>query len=108
MFKLINENPIVTWPVTIAIPADQGKVLKAKCKLTFELIDDDEFSELAAMGDDVLLQRVVSGWQDVGDEDGKPLPFSEENLRRFSKRAYVRRSIFAAYQKANTGTAEKN
>lgn len=109
MFKILKEAPKCWWPVTINQPIDGGKVKKIKCKVQFNLFNDDEYQELLDKNNDKeMAMALIADWDGVGDENGNKIEASEENKQAFCKIAYVRRAIFNAYAKASIGAPEKN
>lgn len=62
------------WPVPVYIPTDGGSWDKQTLDLEFLRITR---SELENIKDNVaLLKKVVKGWFNYTDEDGKPIPYS--------------------------------
>lgn len=128
MFREMTEEEAssIKWPVDINIPKSGGGVNKEKMVCHFNIIDDDEYKELANSDDPDrnILRRVLGGWGEskkVGDtektihgfydHDGNHLEFSEENRERLIKISYARVSIVNAYifmRTGNKSAARKN
>lgn len=108
MFKLAQVKTI-KWPVDVQIPLDGGRVSKQRFTAEFEILPSDEYSRAIDEGD--VLDRVVRGWSDdVQNEAGEPLPFSEEAKAAMLKISYVRVALLRAYLDACAGkeAARKN
>lgn len=54
---------------------------------------------------DELLLRVLVGWDEVNDMDGKPLPFSEEARAKMLRFAWNRLGLYAAWRASNNPEA---
>lgn len=98
MFKLEKE-PRFWWHVDIHMPTGQTKTVIA-CELEFRAGPLPE-------GEGDWLTRRVTGWKDVGDQDGNPLPFTPENLASFLAIDYVRTSVANAYVRAVDGAVQR-
>lgn len=117
MFRL-EESHEFDWPVEIRKPVgvdEQGRPRFETHRFTarFKALPIDEAAGAMEEGGDEprqpLLERVFVGWgDDVQDEDGKPLPFTVENLRRLLRIGYVGAAVTEAYFRAITGRVEKN
>jgi hypothetical protein len=109
MFKLIAKNHVKHWPAKAQFATNDGVVQAVNFYLDLVLIPTNEFNALARLGDDALLQQVITGWDDIGDEDGNPLEFNQENLIAASRNGAFARAALSAYVQASSGqAAEKN
>lgn len=108
MFKLMEPHEPCDWPVTVFVPQHQGKVAKANFTASFRFLASDEFQELAGQGDTMLLERVLVGWDQVKDEAGEDLPYSDEARARMLQITYVRKALVLAYGEFIQGRAAKN
>lgn len=112
MFK-IEKPKEITWPVTVSVPRDGGNTVKATFTGKFKLLPNAEFNAIYTNGgnDEDLARNVMTGWgNDVSDEDGNTMEFSEENLNQLASIPYVRNAIVAAYLELSQGkkAAAKN
>jgi hypothetical protein len=112
MFQLKRDRTF-SWPVDVEVPADGGAFAKQRFTARFKEVSGDRLVELAKArpgeGDVHILREVVVGWgEDVQDEDGSPLPFSEETLGRMIAVPYVRLALLRTYAEAIGGLLEKN
>ena len=71
------------WPVTVEEPADGGVFYDSSFDAVFKRVPRSEFQKLADKGDLDLLKAVMTGWEGIEDEDGKPLPFSQAAMKEF-------------------------
>ena len=107
MFKLKSKLS-VQWPVVINMPIDGGKTQAIECSASLKILPQDEFDSFAKKGDAQLLEKVVTGWDGIANEDGQPLTFSPENLKQLTAIPYVRQGLLKAYLDASSGIAAKN
>lgn len=113
MFKLAQQRSI-EWPVTVNIPVDGGKTQKAKFTGEFLVLSQDEIDAVVLGRDERgrvdLLDVVLTGWRDdVRNEAGEELPFTDENKAALIGIPYVRAGLFAAYGEIQNGRgARKN
>lgn len=106
MFKLVTEAKTVTWPVTVGIPQEGGKVQKATFEVEFEVLATEETEAVVGAGGD-LLDRVVKGWKpgQVKDSEGNDIAFSDEAKKQLLNVSYVRTGMFTALGEINSGRA---
>lgn len=107
MFTVIN-NPIVWWPVIISVPVDGGKTSDHEISLQLEILDEDEYNEIAIKGEKAILKHVIKGWKHIDDIDGKAMKFTPENLDVLLKKSFVHRSFMIGYVNAAIGVVVKN
>lgn len=107
-FKIAQKKTI-TWPVTVSIPQDGGKVVKSTFTGEFLHLSKDEIDALNAEGRD-LLDAVLTGWKGVTTEDNSELEFNDETKKNFLGVTYVRAGLFSAYAELQNGreAARKN
>lgn len=103
MFKIAAKRTL-TWPVTVSIPQDGGKTTKATFKADFEVLGQDELLDITNEGKDVL-ERVLTGWEGVADENGAEIPFNAEAKAQLLQIQYVRQALYAAYGELQNGRA---
>jgi hypothetical protein len=119
MFKLVKER-LVWWPVTVAVPADDGNVEEQSFSLRFRVRDVDGNRDLLAStpaigpGDaggqqlsesyaDFVLQ-LATDWKDVAPEDSdEPLPFCRPNLIEVMKVQGTFMAVLEAYRSCSLG-----
>lgn len=99
----------VEWPVTVHIPQDGGKTLKARFTALFVLLDQPDLDDASKSGDSAFIERVLVGWgDDVQDEQGRALPFSPEARNALARKPYIARAISRAYMECISGIDAKN
>ena len=91
------------WPVTVEEPADGGVFDESTFDAVFKRVPRSEFQELADKGDHDLLKAVMTGWEGIEDEDGKPLPFSQVAMKEFADDPYWIRGVLKAYTETFEG-----
>jgi len=119
MFKLARRNEVL-WPVIIQVPVDHG-TSPVEIDIRYRLLSrseartleertrtdgTDAFSALDAL--DTELASRITGWDRVGDEDGKPAPFSPEALRALLDLPYAYTAIRDGLFNASNGALAKN
>lgn len=106
MFK-IEKPKSIKWPVTVSIPRDGGNTTKATFTGEFKMISSAEFNAIYNSNggnDEDLIRNVMTGWgDDLCDEFGSPMEFSEENLNTIAAVPYIRAGIVAAYLELSQG-----
>ncbi len=109
MFKLIAKNHVKHWPAKAQLAIGNGEVQSFEFHLDLVLIPTNEFNKISRLGDDAILQQVITGWSDMGDEDGNPLEFNQDNLVAASRNSAFAKAALNAYFQASSGqAAEKN
>jgi len=109
MFK-IDQNPTFTRRVEIKVPADGGHE-RQDFNVTFRALPDAEieaFDMRTTVGEREFLSAAVTHFDDVEDEDGKALPYSDSLRDRLIGLAYVRVALINAYTAAMIGARVKN
>lgn len=119
MFKLVKER-LVWWPVTVAVPADDGNVEEQSFSLRFRVRDVDGNRDLLANAPaigrndagekqlsetyaDFVLQ-LATDWKDVALEDAHELlPFCRPNLIEAMKVPGAFMSVLEAYRSCSLG-----
>jgi hypothetical protein len=111
---------IVSWPVSIEVPADDGAVQVDKVKISFQILEAEVANGLlypsrdqvlSAMVDGLdadttvaFLSRVIVGWHEPDFGQG----FSPEGLTRLLAYPFARNALFKAYGEAAQGRRAKN
>lgn len=107
MFKLLDQEE-VWWPVNVPVPANQGKTTTHKIQLKFivpEQKDIDAAISKGKGGQIEALKKAIIDWRDVGDEQGKELPFNKTMLNKLLQKAYLRQVAYEALMDCATGGA---
>lgn len=109
MFK-IDQRPTFTRRVEIKVPAGGGHEMQ-DMSVTFRVLPDEEieaFDTRTTVGEREFLAVAVTNFEDIEDEDGKPLPYSDSLRDRLIGLAYVRVALINAYHAALMGVRVKN
>jgi hypothetical protein len=109
MFKLVNLKS-VKWPVEVHTPRDGGETVKGTFNAEFRILDNDEFAAIYDHGgkDVDMIKKTCIGWdQKLCDENGDPIPFSEEQLDLVLNKPYVRNAFVTAYIDCSSGKAAR-
>jgi len=104
----VMKNPVVWWPLVIKVPIDGGETSDHEVSLQLEILNEDEYDEIAVMGEKAILKRVIKDWKHIDDVDKKPLKFTSENLAMLLKKSFVHRSFMVGYLNAAIGVVVKN
>lgn len=116
---LASKNPVVRWPVVIPVPTDGGDIVNHEIQMDFEVIPLDELANAAPdAGLDLetaardaterFMLDVVKGWDGVEDENGDPIQFTDEALKRLFRLPYAQVAIVRAYLDCIQGRKAKN
>lgn len=117
MFKLVKERQ-VWWPVTVAIPADDGNVDEQTFSLKFRVRDVDGNRELLASAPAMasgdaeekplsetyadFVGQLATDWKDVEDEHA-PLAFNHSNLVDVMNVPGAFMAVLEAYRSCSLG-----
>jgi len=103
MFKFLA-NPTFSWPVLVRTP-QAGNVVESRFTATFVLLPQAERDRLGVTGEgtDELLRRSLIGLDGVVNDDGIPLPWSDDLTRLLVANPWVRRGLVEAYSEALAG-----
>lgn len=97
---VIDDDPIVDWPVTVKVPTDGGEFTEYQFSVSMRVLAPKEYEQLfdAAPGtvkDDEgldhkisevvalnapIFQRLITGWQGVNDRVGNAVAYTPEKL----------------------------
>lgn len=89
---VLAEDPTVQWPVTVALPADGGKVAEYRFLATIRVLPESGYEELLGNPPEEsslaeilarnaeLLPQLVVGWSGPKTSQGIAVPFSAETL----------------------------
>lgn len=105
-FKLQTGPMVAEATVKVHHPVDGESTFKAQ----FLILKHSEYQKLIeSKKDDVdVIQKIVTGWSEVVNDDGNEVPFSKEALRQLCEYVFVRTGIMRAYTDLHVGFAAKN
>jgi hypothetical protein len=109
MFK-IETRKTYTWPVTVQVPCDGGKYVKATFTAEFTALPQDQIDRLVRDGDadSNIATECLAGWSGVQDEDGSDLPYSDEARTKLLNISFVRAAVVGAFFESLSGARRKN
>jgi len=123
MFKIIS-SPRAWWGVSFLGVEEDGKVITNTIEMRFHIHDEDTHRSI--MADAALLGvmeadlevatlsekaaafvlKIADDWRGVGAENGEPLPWTPENLRRLLNVPNVIGAVLSAYVACRAGAGE--
>lgn len=107
MFKVTSE-PVFTHEVKVMVPVDGGFEAQT-FKARFRVMDVEQLSDVQDEGGQkAVLQKVVAGMEDLVDEAGEPMPYSDDLRDRLIGVPFVRIALFTAYLRGVTKAPEGN
>jgi len=95
------------WPVEVKKPSEQspGEFDTHNFIIKFKRLKKSELVKFEAEQDYGALKKIIAGWDQIEDEEGKAIPFTDKNLRDFSEDVDFVAGVVAAftdfYQNAN-------
>ena len=93
----------VKWPVKVEEPADGGTFDTSTFTAVFKRLPRSKFEKLADRGELDLLQAIMVGWEEIQDETGKAVTFTQAALKEFADDPYWIRGVLNAYTETYKG-----
>lgn len=112
MFKLAT-NDHYKEKVTVEIPQDLGKTAKGSFIVHFKTLNRDRIEELAqdmnagSLSESEVLREVVVGFEDVQDEDGQAMEYSEHTRDKLLNIQYVHTAVMKAFLGSLAGKQDR-
>ena len=111
MFK-ISQEATYKWPVTVHIPRDGGKFVKATFTAEFMALPQDKIDSVledirAGDRDADFATECLVGWSGVQDTDGSDLPYSDEAKGKLLNMSYVRNAVVTDFFESISGGAAR-
>jgi len=119
----LTQSPTYRWPIKITIGGDCEPVTFT-FKAVFNRLSSSRINQLVEasnakqrgeeidpeidLSDVELLDELMSGWEDVVDEDGNPEPFTPSSLARLAELATAPTQILEQYAASLRGAKAKN
>ena len=107
MFRLADPTETYPTPVTIEVPAADGKTAPQTLICHFRLLPADEIQPLFK-DDQAFLSGILGDWEAIEDHTGKPLAFNPKNIARLSRIGYFTRGVVDGYLRFVAGLPAKN
>lgn len=109
MFRIV-ERPEFTHEVPVQVPVDGGwktEKLKARFRiLPDEELDTGDLTQVEASKE--YLRRIIVRLEDLADEAGQPLDYSDEVRERVLALPYARLALMRAFSLAQVKAREGN
>lgn len=101
--KTVDEKTVM-WPVKARMPKDNGRFEVLEFKAKFKLLAKSAIDAMRDLPDADLLREVVVGWDEqVVDDTGQPVPFSDEARAIMLEPVWLRVALNDAFNEANRG-----
>lgn len=95
----ITDTPEFTHIVRVQTPVDGGhREDTFKCR--FRVVEDDESAGFTVDAVKTHLRRLIVSMEDLADENGKPIPYSDEVRDRVLNLPHARIALLRAYRDA--------
>lgn len=119
---VINQNPVIKWPVKVVLPADGGVEQTAELVAHIRLLPPERYEELTKVETPGSLSQAleqgcealsafVADWESVRDPKGAAVPYSPEALRTAVTGPggnYVSHAFWKAVHEVHLQGREKN
>ncbi|MFD1914113.1 hypothetical protein [Halodurantibacterium flavum] len=102
----ISKNPEFTHKVRVRVPVDGG-YSDQEFKARFRVLPWDEVEKLDRNPTEQLRQIWI-GWEDIADDQGVPVPYSDAVRDQLAALLYVRVALLSAYSDAISGARRGN
>tara|TARA_R100000152_G_C6744171_1_gene167875 strand:+ start:660 stop:992 length:333 start_codon:yes stop_codon:yes gene_type:complete len=105
--KKISAYP---WPVEIKKPSETtpGEFETSTFIIKFKRLKKTELVKFEAEQDYGALKKIIVGWSQIQDEDGKDIPFSDKELKAFSEDVDFVAGVVQAFSAFYQNAQEKN
>lgn len=92
-FRITSTDKPIAWPIKVKLPIDGGGYTEVQFTGLFKRLGMSEYdlimnahkvlvdTETANEANAITFSKLLDGWSDVQDTEGKPLPFSLESLK---------------------------
>lgn len=97
MFRLPRPDEVFPTQCTVKSPKG-AETVEAVCTLHYLCLASDEARKLSIQGNAPFLRKVLVGWgEEIHDEAGEPIPFTEANRERMIGVPYFAACAVDAY-----------
>lgn len=97
-FKIVK-NPTFIHTVPVMVPVDGGHV-EQTLKAQFRVVPQDELVDhnlATPEGSERYCRAIVADFADIEDEDGQPMPMSDEVRSRLFRTPFVQIALIRSY-----------
>ena len=96
-----KKTKVYSWPVQVKTPSETeiGEFDTTEFTGKFIRLSRSELSDFESATEYEALKIVLVGWEDVNEEDGKPVEFNNKNLKEFSEDIDFVAGVLDAFKK---------
>ena len=106
-----KKNKTFKWPVVVREPSetDAGVYEENEFIAIFKRLKVSEYQKAAENKTEFeMLKMMLVGWENMKEEDGQDIAFSNQNLKEMMEDAYWLRAVSDAYTKSLMDEKVKN
>ena len=96
-----KKSKVYSWPVEIKTPSENkiGEFDTTSFTGRFVRLSRKELDSFESASEFEALKKVLVGWEDVNEEDGTPIEFSDKVLKEFSEDIDFVAGVLEAFKK---------
>ncbi len=96
-----KKTKVYPWPVEVKTPSESnlGEFDTTTFTGKFKRLTRKELDEFESSSEFDALRKVLVGWEDVSEEDGTPIEFSEKVLKEFAEDIDFVAGVLDAFKK---------
>ena len=106
-----KKNKTFKWPVIVREPSenDAGVFEESEFIAIFKRLKLSEYKKAADNKTEFeLLKMMLVGWENMKEEDGKDIPFNNQNLKDMMEDSYWLKAVSASYTESLIEDKVKN
>ena len=96
-----KKTKVYPWPVEVQTPSETeiGEFNTTSFTAKFVRLSRKELDSFESATEFEALKKVLVGWEDVNEEDGTPIEFSDKVLKEFSEDIDFVAGVLEAFKK---------
>tara|TARA_B100000900_G_scaffold341526_1_gene304612 strand:- start:494 stop:826 length:333 start_codon:yes stop_codon:yes gene_type:complete len=96
-----KKTKVYSWPVEVETPSETkiGEFDTTSFTGKFVRLSRNELDTFDSSTEFEALKKVLVGWEDVNEEDGTPIEFSDKSLKEFSEDIDFVAGVLEAFKK---------
>jgi len=96
-----KKTKVYPWPVEVKTPSETkiGEFDTTSFTAKFVRLSREELDSFESATEFEALKKVLVGWEDVNEEDGTPIEFSDKVLKEFSEDIDFVAGVLEAFKK---------
>ena len=96
-----KKTKVYPWPVEVQTPSETeiGEFDTTSFTAKFVRLSREELDSFESATEFEALKKVLVGWEDVNEEDGTPIEFSNKVLKEFSEDIDFVAGVLEAFKK---------